>query len=108
METYRSLVPQSENVACSSDDTRHATLGPVCPGEYGDRPPSKGQKQRFIEGTFGETRRGGFNIHGPTPDPSMGRRSCWRTASRRTGGKWAHVTGPLAADFALPNYTHWT
>ena len=55
MATYRSVTPESEITAFSSDDTRHATLGPVRPGEcpvrpgkYGDRPPSKGKKQRYL------------------------------------------------------------
>jgi hypothetical protein len=48
MATYQSVTTESEITAFSSDDTRYATLGPVRPGEYGDRPPSKGQKQRYL------------------------------------------------------------
>jgi hypothetical protein len=108
METYRSLLAQSENVAFSSDHTRHATLGPVCPGEYGDRPPSKGQKQRFIERTFGETRRGGFNIRVADTGPVDGPPVMLAHGFPQNWWEWGHVTGLPAADFALPNYTFWT
>jgi hypothetical protein len=48
MATYPSATTESEITAFSSGDTRHATLGPVRLGEYGDRPPSKGQKLRYL------------------------------------------------------------
>jgi hypothetical protein len=55
MATYRSVTPESEITAFSSDDTRYATLGPVRPGEYGGRPPSKGQTQRYLRDQLSTT-----------------------------------------------------